>query len=302
MRTFYPHILIAYGQSNQFSFVFRPFSTIFNRRQNKVVSLITSTFTSAFVYYWYKYFTTREHDLKRPPVHFTGRSILFGCHRTLVDYLRDQYELCHQRNLDNITLSAMTGEDTFVGNVRTDGAPVWSEEEAKKWVKKASKADKNERLFSEYGINYNNVPEYFKKGSTIVFDGDLMAGILLSTYKLRSNKTNKLMEKEFAELDITKQEKLFKILHTNLKDQSFWNNYGSLVSEDKFTVENTRPEYVRQFEAASEHRLLKDTFIVVRIDGQSFHKFSKEHYFLKPNDKRFALHLHLNKSNAVLLF
>ena len=28
--------------------------------------------------------------------------------------------------------------------------------------------DKNERLFSEFGINYNNEPEQFKRGSVVI--------------------------------------------------------------------------------------------------------------------------------------
>lgn len=47
-------------------------------------------------------------------------------------------------------------------------------------------------------------------------------------------------------------------------------------------------EYVREFESATDHRLLQDSFVVIRVDGQGFHRFSKEHNFLKPNDKRFV--------------
>ena len=41
-------------------------------------------------------------------------------------------------------------------------------------------------------------------------------------------------------------------------------------------------EYVKYFEK-SEHMLPK-TYIVVRIDGRSFTKFTKDHKFKKPND------------------
>lgn len=49
---------------------------------------------------------------------------------------------------------------------------------------------------------------------------------------------------------------------------------------------NSKYEYVRQFEESTEHLLLKNCFIVVRVDGKGFHKFSKDHHFFKPNDKR----------------
>ncbi|KGG49929.1 hypothetical protein DI09_9p120 [Mitosporidium daphniae] len=56
---------------------------------------------------------------------------------------------------------------------------------------------------------------------------------------------------------------------------------------------NSKFEYIRTFEI--EDHLLKDIFLVVRIDGRSFHKychpifltrFSEKHCFTKPNDKR----------------
>ena len=43
-------------------------------------------------------------------------------------------------------------------------------------------------------------------------------------------------------------------------------------------------EYVKLFEQPVY--LLKNTFIVIRIDGHNFHKFTLEHKFQKPNDKR----------------
>ena len=47
---------------------------------------------------------------------------------------------------------------------------------------------------------------------------------------------------------------------------------------------NSRFEYVKKFE---EHELcLLDTFMVVRVDGKGFTKFSELHDFKKPNDKK----------------
>lgn len=45
----------------------------------------------------------------------------------------------------------------------------------------------------------------------------------------------------------------------------------------------SRYEYVKDFEL--EDRIIPNCWIVVRIDGKSFHRFSKEHNFVKPNDE-----------------
>lgn len=42
-------------------------------------------------------------------------------------------------------------------------------------------------------------------------------------------------------------------------------------------------EYVKDFEI--DDRIIPNVWIVVRIDGKSFHKFSKTHGFEKPNDR-----------------
>ncbi len=43
-------------------------------------------------------------------------------------------------------------------------------------------------------------------------------------------------------------------------------------------------EYVRTFE--SEDSCLPNTWIVVRVDGKGFHKFTADHDYEKPNDRR----------------
>ena len=56
----------------------------------------------------------------------------------------------------------------------------------------------------------------------------------------------------------------------------------------KRSMAKSKYEYVRSFEASDV--LLPCTWIVIRIDGQAFHKFSEKHKFEKPNDI-FALDL-----------
>lgn len=47
---------------------------------------------------------------------------------------------------------------------------------------------------------------------------------------------------------------------------------------------NSKFEYVRHFEMADN--MLPSTWLVVRIDGRGFHRFSQTHNFAKPNDRR----------------
>lgn len=49
-------------------------------------------------------------------------------------------------------------------------------------------------------------------------------------------------------------------------------------------MSNSKYEYVRTYEA--DDKLLPNCWIVVRIDGKAFHKFSEKQNFDKPNDKK----------------
>lgn len=59
----------------------------------------------------------------------------------------------------------------------------------------------------------------------------------------------------------------------------------------------SRFEYVKKFELPDP--LVPNTYIIVRIDGKGFHKFSDVHSFDKPNDIR-ALKLMNTAAKAVL--
>lgn len=61
----------------------------------------------------------------------------------------------------------------------------------------------------------------------------------------------------------------------------------NVITRDLVTslkMANSKYDYVRSFEL--DDKILPNVWIVVRIDGKAFHKFSKEHDFVKPNDER----------------
>ena len=56
-------------------------------------------------------------------------------------------------------------------------------------------------------------------------------------------------------------------------------------------------EYVREYEESD--LMIRDCWIVIRIDGSNFHRFSEQHNFQKPNDER-ALRLANRAAVAVM--
>lgn len=154
-----------------------------NRRQNKITSLVASTFTSAFVFNWNSYFPTTR--LLYPPS-FDSRCVLYPDKETLCDYFRWRQVDCHINNLYNTTFHALIGEYQVMKLVGNSGEETLNHEvsklrayenpdlkiltpqEAEKRLCGTLSADKNELLFSTYGVNYNNELEQFKKGTVII--------------------------------------------------------------------------------------------------------------------------------------
>lgn len=146
-------IILAYGQSDEYSFVFRKDSQIYSRRGSKLITNIASLFASTYVFYWPQFFQNTV--LKYPPC-FDGRAVLYPSEKNIRDYVSWRQADCHINNLYNTVFWTLIQKGGL--------SPTAAQER----LKGTLSGDKNEILFSEFGINYNNEPEQLKKGSTII--------------------------------------------------------------------------------------------------------------------------------------
>uniref|UniRef100_H2YD63 tRNA(His) guanylyltransferase n=1 Tax=Ciona savignyi TaxID=51511 RepID=H2YD63_CIOSA len=121
-------VVLSYGQSDEYSFVFKKGTKTYNRRSSKLSSVVVSQFTSSYVYHWKEYFPDLQ--LGYPPA-FDSRTVLYPSDKNLRDYLSWRQADCELGTLSS---------------------------------------DKNEILFSQFGINYNNLPQLHRKGTVIVRD------------------------------------------------------------------------------------------------------------------------------------
>ncbi|KAJ1899246.1 tRNA-histidine guanylyltransferase 1-like, partial [Kickxella alabastrina] len=77
-------IVLAYGQSDEYSFVFSKEAKAYDRRASKLITLLVSKFTSAYVYYWAEFFP--DTPLQFPPA-FDSRVVMYPEDRIMRDYL-----------------------------------------------------------------------------------------------------------------------------------------------------------------------------------------------------------------------
>ncbi|CAE6537726.1 unnamed protein product [Rhizoctonia solani] len=152
----YPDVVLGFGESDEFSFLFKKSTKLYNRRQrydSKIVSMLTSLFTSAYVFNWKTYFPDTE--LKYPPS-FDGRVIVYPGKQEIRDYFSWRQADTHINNLYNTTFWALVQQGNLTAR------------EAETRLKGTLSKDKHEILFSSYNINYNTLPERFKKGSVLI--------------------------------------------------------------------------------------------------------------------------------------
>jgi tRNA(His) guanylyltransferase len=78
-------IILAFGESDEFSFVFAPHTTLFGRRASKLSTGIVSQFAANFVYLWPAFFP--DNPLRCPPS-FDARCVAYPSVGIVSDYFK----------------------------------------------------------------------------------------------------------------------------------------------------------------------------------------------------------------------
>lgn len=102
-----------------------------------------------------------------------------------------------------------------------------------------SKKDKNELLFSQFSINYNTLPQIFRRGSCLI-------GASSSTGR-------KVV-----------------VTHEDIRRESFWTD---ILADTRSKLVKSHNSATVSFTNSQEDKCLPGTWIVVRLDGRCFHKY-----------------------------
>ncbi|TKA57724.1 hypothetical protein B0A53_00873 [Rhodotorula sp. CCFEE 5036] len=149
--------VLAFGESDEYSFVFKRTCKLHGRRSSKLVTLVVSIFSAAYVALWSKYFPNSPLTLEELPV-FDGRVVQYTSEEEVRDYLRWRQVDTHINNLYNTTFWALVLQG---GRTTT---------QADKDLQGTVSSEKQELLFSRFGINYNTVDDMYKKGSIVIWE------------------------------------------------------------------------------------------------------------------------------------
>ncbi|THV51044.1 hypothetical protein BGAL_0126g00130 [Botrytis galanthina] len=216
-----PDIVIAYGISDEYSFVFHKSCVLFERRSSKLVTTIVSTFTAYYVHFWSTYFPDPGMQLTAPLPSFDGRAVQYPSVQNLRDYMSWRQVDCHINNLYNTTFWTLIQKGGF------------DAKGAEKELAGSLAADKNEILFSRFGINYNNEPEIYKKGSVVFRDYELVEPGVSEAIDEDSAKTieQKELSKTQEEKDRKRRAKArITVQHVDVIKDEFWQRRPWLLS------------------------------------------------------------------------
>ncbi|KAF9007410.1 tRNAHis guanylyltransferase-domain-containing protein [Cyathus striatus] len=100
----YPDIVLGFGESDEYSFLLRKQTSLYSRRQSKIVSTLTSYFTSNYVFHWSRFFP--DTPLKYPPS-FDGRIVLYPGTKEVRDYFAWRQADTHINNMYNTVFWAL---------------------------------------------------------------------------------------------------------------------------------------------------------------------------------------------------
>ncbi len=221
-------VMLAYGQSDEYSFVFHEGTTLFDRRASKLATTVATMFTAEYCMLWPTFFPDKS--LRRPWPTFDGRCVCYPKRRILRDYLAWRQADCHVNNLYN------TAFWNLVLKTPMENA------DAEKMLKGTVAAEKNEILFGRFGINYNNELEIYRKGSVIYRAREsqeeetmLVNGSAIgSKMKVADPQSKTQLEKERRK----KLKAEIVVEHVDIIKDDFWNEHAYILVGRRGSVDD----------------------------------------------------------------
>lgn len=212
LNSFDDHIAFAFGESDEYSFILKRESTLFNRRHCKILSTIVSLYTASYVQNWSSHMNTPLLSLPT----FDARIVLYPTTKYLRDYLSWRQADTHINNLYNTAFWALV----MHGNQ--------TKQQAEAVLKHTLSKDKHEILFSKFNINYNNEKPMFRKGSFI---------IPITSKAATTTTTTSPPPIKQPRISISNK---FQIVHEDIISDSFWKQHPHLLAPDDLSPPRIR--------------------------------------------------------------
>ena len=198
VMTEFKDIFLAYGQSDEFSFVFKKEADVYKRRKEKIVSTVVSIFTARYIFDFEK---VMGRELKYLPA-FDCRMVLFPDLKSLRDCFSWRQVDCHINNLYNTCFWSLVQKGKKTNK------------QAENILRDTVSEEKHDLLFNSFGINYNNEQAIYRKGSLLRRD-EVVDEEKMKKYEEKLKEGNCKVSKPRAKKQIV-------VLHEDLIKEEFW--------------------------------------------------------------------------------
>ncbi|XP_057774974.1 tRNA(His) guanylyltransferase 1-like isoform X3 [Salvia miltiorrhiza] len=194
-------VVFAYGVSDEYSFVLKKDSQLYQRCASEIVSAIVSFFSSTYTMRWNEFFPQKE--MKYLP-YFDGRAVCYPSCEIIKDYLAWRQVDCHINNQYNTCFWLLVKS----GKSKSD---------AQSYLKGTQTQEKNELLDQLSGIinYYNTLPPMFRLGSSVYWDKE----------------TKMVDDKEGA---AGKSRRIVVVRHCNIIETGFWEAHPHILDDNRF--------------------------------------------------------------------
>lgn len=287
VMSFVKDIVISYGQSDEYSFVLSKNTQFCHRRASKIESIINSIFTSQYIKNWSKWMYNKS--MRGLPT-FDARTVPYSSDELLRDYLSWRQADVHINNLYNTCFWKL------VRDAKMENAA--AEEYLR--VNGTYSADKRKLLLSKFNIEYDELPEMYKKGTILMwkrtklmnrcqplivpFHVDMIADdFWVKNCEILTGE--KMQEAEFFDKELPL------LCSEQMNDCMFDDDVEDPAMKVDDVVPPIGTDCIRgllckcpQFEL--QHSLVPCCWITIQIRGNGFKRFTEEHEFEKPNDDR----------------
>ncbi|SDA02792.1 BZ3500_MvSof-1268-A1-R1_Chr11-1g03159 [Microbotryum saponariae] len=275
-------LVMGFGESDEYRSVYE-----MEGMEGKLVSLVSSLFTSAYTFLWPQYFPDSPLELDQLPI-FDGRIVQYCTETEVKDYFRWRQVDAHINNLYNTCFWTLVQKGSLTTQEANSELSVSHHPNSPLESNFAQQffdstlcgrhlfyffcgeqgtlsSEKQEMLFSRFGMNYNHEEEMFKKGSIWIWiEEGMMVGNEVQDAKVDDGKRRIEEEEEEEEKEgvdrialpnssnpipsedqsretleerkrrtkPSKSKRVLKLVHEDLIKEKFWTSgYGKGVLE-----------------------------------------------------------------------
>ncbi|PVG01904.1 tRNAHis guanylyltransferase [Serendipita vermifera] len=215
----YPQVALAFGESDEFSFLLRRSCDLYSRRSSKISSLFASLFSAAYTRAWTTFFP--DTPLQYPPS-FDGRVVAYPSSTEVRDYFAWRQADTHVNNLYNTTFWALVLKRELTTQAAHEA------------LKGTTSSQKQEILFSRFGINYNTLPSRYRKGSVLYRKESIVEDPLIDAAEDHTDSSPAAARPTAAQSSrmnsgSRRSKKQIVVEHCDLIGPQFWETNGSIL-------------------------------------------------------------------------